>query len=142
MLRFGTLSRTLSLGLALATLALYSGCISVTSPEAVLHGTWKLTTDQTTDLTETLLTFDTNGQLTSLSYTAAGVTATNDSITGTSRVDGDNVTITTAFGANSVNFNGTFNAAKTVITGEGDTSATLGGITISVVNGPVTLTKQ
>ena len=142
MLRFGNPSRTLSLGLALATLALYTGCIIVSpAEEAALHGTWELTTDQSTDLTQTLLTFDTKGQLTSVSYTAAGVTVTNDNIAGTSHVSGNNVTISTTFGLNSLNFIGIFNADKTVITGEGGTSATLGGITISVDNGPVTLTK-
>jgi hypothetical protein len=142
MLRFGNLSRTLSLGIALATLTLYSGCFVVSpSPEYALYGTWELTNDQSTDLTQTLLTFDTKGQLTSVSYTALGVTVTNDNITGTSNVSGNNVTISTTFGANSLNFVGVFNADKTVATGEGGTSATLGGFTISVDNGPVTLTK-
>ena len=142
MLRFGYLSRTMSLGLALATLALFTGCIIINSiEEAALHGTWELTNDQSTDLTQTLLTFDTKGQLTSVSYTIAGVTITNDAITGTSHVSGANVTITSTFLTNSLNFIGTFNADKTVITGDAGTSATLGGITISVDNGPVTLTK-
>lgn len=142
MLRFGNLSRTLSLGLALTTLALYSGCIVVSpSEEAALRGTWELTNDQSTDLTQTRLVFDAEGLLTSVSYTALGVTVANDNITGTSNVSGNNVTISTTFGTNSLNFVGTFNAAKTVITGQGGTSATLGGITISIDNGPVTLTK-
>jgi hypothetical protein len=143
MSRYCTLPRTLSLGVALAALAFFSGCIVVIPPEeSELHGTWELTTEQSTDLTQTLLTFDDRGRLTSASYTIAGVTVTDDAISGTSRVDGNNVTITYTFAGNSVSFTGTFNADKTVITGEAGTEIRLGGITISIDNGAVTLTKQ
>ena len=142
MLRINHLSRIVPLGLALTTLALYTGCIIIPSEASELQGTWALTTAQSTNLGQTLLTFNEEGALTSVSYTIAGVTITDHAVTASSHVTGNNVTITASFAGNSINFVGTFNADKTVITGDAGTTITIGGITISIDNGAVTLTKQ
>lgn len=132
--------------LVLVALASAPGCITITPvppPEAVLAGTWKLTTAQSTDLVQTLFTFDARGQLDQVSYKVGGnVTITNNAVLAKTSVDGENVTIISAFVGNSIIFNGTLNADQTVITGTTGTEIKLGGITISIDNGAMTLTRQ
>jgi hypothetical protein len=140
------LSRSLRLVLPLTALLLSAGCFVINptpTPESALAGTWKLTTAQSTELTQTFLTFDAAGLLIRVTYKiGTNTTIANDNVTAISKVDGDNVTIVSTFGGNTVTFNGTFNADKTVIEGTQGTEIKINGVTISIDNGAVTLTKQ
>lgn len=127
----------------LAGLPAGCGTIFGPSPEALLSGTWSLTTPSTSDLTQLLLTFDQNGVLTTVVYKVVpGITIESNAPTGTTTVAGSNVTITADFIGGSLSFNGTLNAAQTVIDGTFTTTITVGTLIISIDSGPGTLTKQ
>jgi len=110
--------------LALVLLPLLSACDIqiVPPPEAVLAGTWRLETSQ-----------DKSG---------SNATVTDNSPHATVSVDGLNVSITSQFAGNGLVINGTLNEAHTVITGQQGTEIHIAGLTISIDQGTVTLTKQ
>ncbi len=95
-----------------ATLAVLSaGCTPVPPATAVLAGTWKLTTpSDVTNLTELLLTFDSNGNLSNVTYKIGDkATITSPTPTATTAVAGQNVTISATFVGNSLSFSGVLN---------------------------------
>jgi hypothetical protein len=121
------------------------GCGGTFPPpaEAILAGTWALTTPSTVALTQLLLTFDGNGDLTTVTYeVGGGITITDSSPSSTTRVDGKSVTISTEFFGNTLAFEGTLNDTDTVIDGSFTTRIAMGSIVITIDNGPGTLTKQ
>ena len=132
-------------GLVLAT-ALLGGCPAATTPpEAVLAGTWQLVPSEqfTPPLSDWFLTFDSNGELTKVSYTFAGfATVTWNNPPAATTVNGSSVYISTTQSGNGLTFSGTLNSTNTVATGTLSSNLIVGGITISVNQGPATLTKQ
>jgi hypothetical protein len=122
---------------------LVAGCPSPTPPpEAILAGTWELTTEETTELEQTLLTFDANGNLDKVVYQIGNITFTDNNPRGSTTVNGQTVTIDATFAGSGQIFNGTLNADNTVITGTSGTVIRFGNLTIDIDNGAVTLTKQ
>jgi hypothetical protein len=119
------------------------GVVFPPPPEAVLEGTWEVTSSSSLSLTQLLLTFDQNGDLTRVTYKlGTEVTITAPSPSGTSTVSGKDVTIAATFLGNSLIFNGTLNDSDTVINGTLTTQITVGLIVVTINNGPGTFTKQ
>lgn len=118
--------------------------INVTPPpEAVLEGVWQLTTDESTDVNQTFLTFDATGDLIRVVYQIGDdTTVTDNSPRGTVDVNGKAVTIDSTFAGSGQIIRGTLNEDNTVITGNQGTEVRIGDTLISVDNGTVTLTKQ
>lgn len=128
-----------------ATGLFLGGCVIETTPppESVLAGTWQLTTPTSSTLTQTYLTFDTNGNLSKIVYKiGTSATVTDNSPWGVADVNGKSVTINSQFAGNGLILNGTLNDTNTVIQGTNGTEIRVGSLTITVDNGPVTLTKQ
>lgn len=124
-----------------------SGCPSSSTSKAVLAGTWLLTpgASPNTGLGQVLLTFDANGNLSSLSFVFNGVTLAGTGLTGTTAVTGNIVTITATFGINgnsTLTFNGTLNSTDTMITGQSSFTLVIGSAPITLPTGSATLTKQ
>ncbi len=112
-------------------------------PEAVLAGTWKLVTSQTTQLTETYLTFDDRGELVTITYKiGSNATITNERPQYETEVAGDSVRIESNFFGNGLTFIGELNAEQTEITGQSGTEFRLGFVTVSLDNGPLSLVRQ
>ncbi len=124
--------------------ALLGGCPQpAPPPEAVLQGTWLVTVAQNPDLKTLLVTFDENGNVTEVQYKLGdNALITVTSPTGVATVDGQNVVISATFNDNGLTFNGTLNGDNTVITGNLTTQIVVGGVIVTVNNGPATLTKQ
>ncbi len=124
--------------------SLLSGCgPPPPPPEAVLQGTWAVTVENAPDLKELLVTFDENGNVTEVQYKLGdNATITVASPTGVATVDGSNVIISATFNDNGLTFNGTLNSDNTVITGNLTTQIAIGGLIVTINNGPATLTKQ
>jgi hypothetical protein len=144
------MSRTRSPVMAMVVLSfvpfvsLFAGCVSPPPPpEAVLAGTWAVTVENNPDLKLLLLTFDSNGNLQSIEYqVGSNAVITVPAPLGATNVDGNAVTISVSFNNNTLAFNGTLNDTQTVITGDITTLIVVGGLEISINNGPATLTKQ
>jgi hypothetical protein len=135
--RWGLLLAVVCTGLPISCGVLFSPPAA-----AVLAGTWELTTPSTASLTQLLLTFDQNGNLTTVTYKlGTEITVTESAPVSTTTVDGKNVTISATFLGNSLDFNGTLNEADTVITGTLSTRIALGTIVITIDGGPGTMTK-
>ena len=133
-------------GLALTTVLL-TGCPAPVPPpaEAVLAGTWRLEPGEqfTPPLSDWFLTFDSNGELTRVTYTFAGfATVTWNNPPAATTVNGSSVYISVSQSGNGLIFSGTLNSSNTVATGTLSSNLVVGGITISVSQGPATLTKQ
>jgi hypothetical protein len=128
--------------ITLGSVLLFGGC-GVLPPEAVLSGTWKLTTDEASTLPDTFLIFNSNGVLTTIQFVVGGATISQTIQTGSTTVSGTNVTISQGFGGtSSINFIGTLNTTNTVATGTLQTIINLGTITITLPATPATMTKQ
>lgn len=139
------LLRGLLLAMPLAAITWCVGCVSPDEdggPEAVLAGTWEFKPENSTNLSKLMLTFDETGELTKVSYQIGAITIDSTALTGGATVDGDNVTIAVAFGANHFFFNGTLDASRTTVVGTASTRITLALVTITIDNGAATLTKQ
>jgi hypothetical protein len=117
-------------------------------PEAVLQGTWELTGDLVSpQVSDFLITFDRDGQITRMTYVFGGITTVTISgadLRSSSNVNGDNVSITATWGSGStLFFQGTLNNAKNQITGSTGYRLVISeSITIEIPTGPATLTKQ
>ncbi len=125
--------------------AIRATCVPDNQPpaEAVLAGTWAVAVDATPDLEQLTLTFNENGQLSSIVYKVSdNAVITVPSPTGTTSVSGKDVTIAGTFLGNSLEFEGTLNDTNKVITGTITTEITAGSAVITIDNGPATLTKQ
>ena len=135
------------MGLGL-TLGLNSGCAGCLQPppppEAVLAGTWLMTpVPQTVPPVENWrLTFDSDGNLTNITFTIVGVTTTWTNPSGATSVDGDSVYISSTDQGSGLTFTGTLNSDKNVIDGSLTSNIVVGGVTISLSQGPATMTKQ
>ena len=139
-------NRALALGwttVALAMLSVCSGCIPPTPPAtSVLAGTWELTTETTSNLSQVFLTFDADGVLTKITYQINNITIDANAPVADTDVDGDQVEIVAGFAGNHLTLTGTLNADRTVIVGTTFIQITLGTVTVTIDNGPATLTKQ
>jgi len=124
------------------------GCPQVLPPpEAAMEGTWEVIPDDTVDprLTDWILTFNANGELTQVTYTlVGGETVRWNDPQGSTDVDEDQVHISVAFGPNGFTFDGTLDSVKTptMATGVVGTTVTIGGIEISEPEAEATLVKQ
>jgi hypothetical protein len=138
-------SRRRALLLVVPLLALMHGCASP-PPEAILAGTWSLVPTNATipALTTLLLTFDSNGNWTQVQYQiGSNATVTRSITTGDTTVNGSDVTISSSLGfGDTVSFAGTLDSTNTVITGNITTILNSSGQTITINNGPATMTKQ
>jgi hypothetical protein len=121
-----------------------AACFNPAPPAtAVLAGTWAVTSPSAGQLNQLLLTFDSNGNLQTISYQVSNnATITVPSPVGTTSVDGDNVTITSTFNNNGFVFEGVLNSEKTVINGTVTTQITSGDVVVTINRGAATLTKQ
>lgn len=132
--------------LVVSVAGLLGGCSILfppTSPEAVLAGTWAVTVQNAPDLKQLLITFNSTGNVTSVSYKLGdNATITVPSPVGVAEVNGTSVTISATFNNNGLTFNGTLNSTNTVITGSLTTQIVVGSVVVTVDNGPATLTKQ
>ncbi len=123
------------------------GCPPTTT--SVLEGTWTLTEGAPPDanLTQVLLTFDSTGNLTTVTYVYNNktVTSTKAELTSTTTVSGQNVTISSTFGPSgnsSLDFTGTLNSDNTVITGQAKFTLVISSTTtVTFPLGAATLTK-
>lgn len=111
-------------------------------PEAILAGTWRLTTDNVTNLPGTTVVFDANGNLTSVTYVAADTTITQTPISGSTVVNGSVVAISQTFPNGSrMEFAGTLNTTATQIQGSLVLTINQGLFNIFIDNEPATLTR-
>jgi hypothetical protein len=129
-------------GSFLPLLALLSaGCTPPAT--AVLAGTWSVSSPSSTDLTELLLAFDSNGNLQTVTYKIGNnATVTVPNPVATTAVSGSTVTISSVFDNNGIVFEGTLNSDNTVMDGNVTTQISTGGTVITINNGPATMTKQ
>jgi len=130
-----------------AWLAGISGCVQHPAPEVVLKGTWELVPSAgwSPPVTNCFITFDSNDDLTQVSYKLAGnTTVTWDDPPTSVSVDGDAITISATQGGNSLVFNGTLDSTKapTQATGTLNMNFAAGSVTLSVSQGSATLVKQ
>jgi hypothetical protein len=121
-----------------------AACVKPATPAtSVLAGAWKVTTPSSPELTELLITFDSNGNLETVTYQLGNnATVTWQHPLGTTAVDGSDVTISATFNNNGLVFEGTLSSDNTVITGNVTTQITAGNAVVTINNGPATLTKQ
>jgi hypothetical protein len=113
-------------------------------PESVLEGTWELNQSADPAVTDWLLTFDSRGDLTEVSYEVAGVRKTWTDPPATVSVDGDQVRIAATQSGNGLNFYGVLDSVTdpTIATGSLSANMVVGNLTISVPQGEATLVKQ
>lgn len=127
------------------SLAAMPGCAPPPPPpEAVLSGTWLLVPQiqPNPSIENFTLTFDSDGDLTQVSYQIGTQTVTWDNPPAATNVDGSSVYIGITQGISTVAFNGTLNSDNTVATGNLTSTLSAGGITVETDNGPATMTKQ
>ncbi len=130
--------------LSIAVLSILpAACVEPPTPAtAVLAGTWAVTTPSSPELTQLLITFDSNGNFQTITYQVGNnATVTWQHPVGTTAVDGSDVTISTTFNNNGLVFEGTLNSDNTVITGNVTTHITAGDAVVTINDGPATLTK-
>ena len=145
MSRLHPLSAGLGLAFVILLAGVSGGCNSFfpPPPEAILAGTWSLTTSSVPDLTEFLLIFDQNGHLTTVEYRiGSDLLITAPAPESSTTVDGTEVFISAIFFGNSLNFHGLLNDSNTVITGTLTTRIDAGIAIITINDGPATMTKQ
>ena len=137
---------TMGIALFVPVAALVNGCASPSKPpEAVLAGTWSLVPANATTpaLSELLLTFDSNGNLTQTQYqVGSNAVVTTPIIGGDTTVNGSDVTISVGFLGNTLSFAGTLNSTNDLATGNLTTVITVGLSTVTIDNGAATMTKQ
>jgi hypothetical protein len=116
-------------------------------PESVLEGTWELIPGDGFDepLTNCLLTFDSRGEITAVSYEFEGQSTVmwRDPPASVS-VDGDQVHISATQSGNGLNFYGTLNSTTEPTSADGTLSANLviGNFSTSVSQGTATLVRE
>jgi hypothetical protein len=101
--------RTFLMLFAMATLISVTlfGCSSFSSPP-VMSGTWRLTTDRVV-VPDVDLTFE-SGQVRTIAYRLAGVSASTNPVAGSTVIDGDSIAIQVGWENNNLTFNGAFGA--------------------------------
>lgn len=127
-----------------ALLAGVFGCPELQPAESVLAGTWELNQSANANVTDWLLTFDSQGDLTQMSYVVDNVLIIWTDPPAAVRVDGDQVHISATQSGNGLNFDGTLDSTEAPTTATGSLSADLviGDLRVSVPQGPATLVKQ
>jgi len=129
--------------IAVPFVTLLSGCFPPPPPTSVLEGTWKLTVEGAPDLRDLLLTFDSDGNIQTVQYQIGdNAIITVPAPIGATSVENDTVTISVTFNSNTLAFNGTLNDTNDIITGSLTTLITVGDVTVTIDNGPATMTKQ
>lgn len=122
---------------------IFSGCAAPPPPEAVLSGTWQLTTDQPSTLPTTFLIFDTNGNLTTLQFVTNNATITQSNLNSNTLVNGSAVTVSATFGVSTISFNGTLNSVNPFATGTLSAQLNLSnGIVVNLNGVAATLSKK
>lgn len=137
-----------ALVLTISVMALFSLGLScpglVPIEPSVLEGTWVVNAEDE-NLTQMRVTFNSAGKLTRVTYQIGTSVTIEETFTrGTSTVAGDDVTIQSTFGPlnlNTFRFEGTLNEDQTVISGDLTTEIHFLAITITINNGPATLTR-
>ncbi len=124
-----------------------SGCPIPTPIASVLEGTWELTGDVVSpELSNFLITFDRNGEITRLQYQVDAFTVTADDpgfIDGNSSVNSTDINIVvTWLAVNNLVFDGLLNDAQTQIVGTASYQLRLGSITVEAPAGNAVLTKR
>jgi hypothetical protein len=130
--------------LAMPLTGLLAGCFTPAPPAAaVLAGTWAVTVENAPDLKELLLTFDSSGNIQTVQYQiGSNAIITVPAPVGATSVENSTVSISVSFNTNTLAFNGTLDDANNVITGSLTTLIAVGDVTVTIDNGPTTLTKQ
>lgn len=144
-----TVNRT-HLSLLIVTSALLAGvfgCPELQPAESVLVGTWELTPSDGFDapLTNCLLTFDSRGEITVVSYEFEDqTTVTWNNPPASVSVDGDQIHISATQSGNGLNFYGTLNSTTEPTSADGTLSANMviGNFSMFVSQGAATLVKQ
>jgi len=123
-------------------LSVVGGCGTCLNPfDDTLAGNWALTTDSESNLPDTVLTFDSNSQLTKVTFTLEGGTTIEATPSATTTISDSTVTINVSISQGVLNFVGTLNEAQTVATGTLNAALTVGGATITLPGVDATLTK-
>ena len=137
-----------ALVLTISVMALFSlglNCPGLIPIEpSVLEGTWAVNVADE-DLTLMRVTFNSDGRLTRVIYQIGTSMTIEETFTsGVGTVQGDNVTIRGTFGPlnlSTFSFEGTLNEDQTIISGNLTTEIHFLAITITINNGPATLTR-
>jgi hypothetical protein len=113
-------------------------------PESVLAGNWILATANASNLPTTILTFDSNGNLTNIAYEIGGATVNQTPLNTATVVNGEAVTVTgTLPNSGSLSFQGTLNEFSTQATGNLIATISVTNIFSTTLPGvPATLTRQ
>ncbi len=136
-------SKAILLSLCMMPVLIFSGCAAPPPPEAVLSGTWQLTTDQPSTLPTTFLIFDTNGNLTTLQFVTNNATITQSNLNSNTLVNGSAVTVSATFGVSTISFNGTLNSVNPFATGTLSAQLNLSnGIVVNLNGVAATLSKK
>jgi len=122
------------------------GCDGLPSPKSLLAGTWELIPSEppNPDMKDWLLTFDTAGELTGVSFTLGDRTITwNDPISTTS-VDQEELHISVTHIGQTLTFDGTLDSASEPTSADGSLTARVdvGDVAIANSEGDATLVKQ
>lgn len=127
-----------------AVVILCGGCPAPPPPEAVLAGSWALTTDQPSALPPTVLNFDANGNFVSIVYTVGNTVITQTPVGGSSLVSGSTVTISQSLtNGSSLNFVGQLNSTNTQAQGSLIATLNIGNLLNIQFSGvPATITRQ
>ncbi len=129
-------------------LVLTAGCIPFpignTEPpaEAVLEGTWKVITEDDTELTSLFWVFDESGDLVEIRYVVGDATITDSKPLGDTTVEGKTVKV--QVGGNDANslFEGTLNEANTESVGKLTLNWTFLNTRVSIDQGAARIVKQ
>lgn len=144
--------RTTFTTVLVSTLLIITGCPPQEPPRIlVLQGTWELT-PAPTNVSDFLLTFNDNGNITRIQYTLTDpsstvpVTVTIDDpefVDADSSVEGNDVAITATWAVvNNLNFDGTLNDAEDQIDGTATYFIQVGNVTVSLPETSARLTRQ
>ena len=152
--RFASVSKparkvsSLSALFLLATTVSVSGCCLSTSPpsEAELQGNWLVVTEQVLEtLNRLLLTIDASGNIAKVTFqvTSNGAERTDNNPTGTTNVNGEDVTLQISFSGNNLAFAGTFQPNNhNVLEGLISVSLNAAEGSVSLANEPAQLIRQ
>jgi hypothetical protein len=93
-------------------------------------------------LPEMFLILDGNGNLTEIQFIIEGATVSVKDLTGSTTLDGSQITITQEFGTSSIQFVGTLDGTNTVATGDLSVVLDLDSVQVNLPNTPAILWKQ
>ena len=127
----------------MALLAVAPGCWIFFPPASPLAGTWAMTTQTATDLETFQLTFDNSGNLIQIVYrVTSSTTLTVDDPESITQVSGSDVGIAATFVGNGFVYNGRLQGTvPETVEGTATGVISVGGITVTLLEEPATLTK-